>query len=68
MALIKAIHIECDSCNARISDIATSRHQRYGGPTVAVTIRRMRNKGWTHGKRDLCPKCQPHQRRHSHGA
>jgi hypothetical protein len=58
MALIKAIHVECDGCNIRIPDITTSRYTRYGS-RLEHAIRRMRQQGWTHGKRDLCPKCQP---------
>lgn len=61
MALIKAIHVECDGCNVRIPDLTTSRYLRYGGPTMEQAIRSMRQRGWTHGKRDLCPTCQPRQ-------
>jgi hypothetical protein len=55
MALIKALHIQCDGCR-------TVLHNADWGKWIQQrrALRAARRRGWTHGKRgDLCPQCQP---------
>ena len=52
MSITKAIHIRCDECGTWLRDASSGKYAYQQG-----AIRYARLKGWTHGKRDLCPVC-----------
>jgi hypothetical protein len=57
MALIRAIHAQCDVCGYTRRDMDTGTWQ-WGNPRQEHVVYKMRGVGWSHGKRDICPYCR----------
>ena len=53
MTILKAFHVKCDSCGIFLHNATCGEWVRQ-----AHAVNWARLKGWTHGKRDLCPRCR----------